>query len=336
MSPTDPSPIEGVAITGGARRRSGLVAAERWPTERVFRLLTLAAAATIVVLLVAITIRLALGSQLAWQRFGLGFLTGTTWDVVNGVYGALPFIVGTIASSLMALVLAVPIGLFTAIYLAELAPRWLALPLTFLVELLAAIPSVVVGLWGVFVLSPLLRDTVESWFVDHLGFIPIFAGPAFGIGLFSAAVILAIMILPTIVSISREVIVAVPSSQREAMLALGATRTETIGRAVLPVARAGIVGAVILGLGRALGETMAVTMVIGNKDAIPTRIFDQAQSIASKIATTFNEAQIGIQVDSLIALGLVLLGITIGLNVIARGLVRSVAGDAAHGTAGRG
>jgi phosphate transport system permease protein len=253
---------------------------------------------------------------------------------VNGIYGALPFIVGTVASSLLALLLAVPVGLFTAVFLAELAPRRLALPLTFLVELLAAIPSVVVGLWGVFVLSPLLRDTVEKWFVDHLGFIPMFAGPAFGIGLFSAAVILAIMILPTIVSISREVIVAVPQSQREAMLALGATQTETIARAVLPVARAGIVGAVILGLGRALGETMAVTMVIGNKDAVPTRLFDQAQSIASKIATTFNEAQIGIQIDSLIALGLVLLGITIGLNIVARLLVGSVSGDAGRGTAG--
>jgi phosphate transport system permease protein len=283
---------------------------------------TAAAAVALVALLLAIALRLAVGSAPAFERFGLGFLVGTTWDVVNGVYGALPFVVGTIASSLLALVLAIPIGVFTAIFLAELAPRRLAIPLTFLVELLAAIPSVVVGLWGVFVLSPFLRDTVESWFVDNLGFIPVFAGPAFGIGLFSAAVILAIMILPTIVSIAREVIVAVPQSQREAMLALGATRSETIARAVLPMARAGIVGAIILGLGRALGETMAVTMVIGNKDAVPTRIFDQAQTIASKIATTFNEAQVGIQVDSLIALGLVLLGITISLNIAARLLVR--------------
>ena len=304
------------------------MAAAGWSTERLFRVLTAAAAVTIVALLLAIALRLAVDGAPAFERFGPGFLVGTTWDVVNGVYGALPFVVGTVASSLMALLLAVPIGVFTAIFLAELAPRRLAIPLTFLVELLAAIPSVVVGLWGVFVLSPFLRDTVESWTADHLGFIPALAGPAFGIGLFSAAVILAIMILPTIVSIAREVIVAVPQSQREAMLALGATRTETIGRAVLPMARAGIVGAIILGLGRALGETMAVTMVIGNKDAIPTRIFDQAQTIASKIATTFNEAQVGIQVDSLIALGLVLLGITIGLNVAARLLVRRTTGSA--------
>ncbi len=312
------------------------MAAAGWSTERLFRVFTAAAAVAIVALLLAIALRLAIGSAPAFEQFGLGFLVGTTWDVVNGVYGALPFVVGTIASSLMALALAIPIGVFTAIFLAELAPRRLAIPLTFLVELLAAIPSVVVGLWGVFVLSPFLRDTVESWFVDNLAFIPIFAGPAFGIGLFSAAVILAIMILPTIVSIAREVIVAVPQSQREAMLALGATRSETIGRAVLPMARAGIVGAIILGLGRALGETMAVTMVIGNKDAVPTRIFDQAQTIASKIATTFNEAQVGIQVDSLIALGLVLLGITISLNIAARLLVRKTTGNADRQAAGAG
>jgi len=262
---------------------------------------TLVAAGLIVVLLAGITIRLAIESAGTWARFGLGFLGGTTWDVVNGVYGALPFVAGTVESSLLALIIAVPLSLLTAIFLAELAPRWLSVPLTFLVELLAAIPSVVVGLWGVFVLSPFLRDTVEKWLVGALGFIPIFSGPAFGIGLFSA--------------------------QREAMLALGATRWETTRRAVLPYARSGIVGAVILGLGRALGETMAVTMVIGNKDIVPTRVFDQAQTIASKIATTFNEAQVGIQTQSLIALGLVLLAITLALNVIARLLVRQVAGD---------
>jgi phosphate transport system permease protein len=288
---------------------------------------TFVAAGLIVVLLAGITIRLTIESAGTWARFGLGFLGGTTWDVVNGVYGALPFVAGTVESSLLALIIAVPLSLLTAIFLAELAPRWLSVPLTFLVELLAAIPSVVVGLWGVFVLSPLLRDTVEKWLVGALGFIPIFSGPAFGIGLFSASVVLAIMIVPTIVSVSREVIVAVPGAQREAMLALGATRWETTRRAVLPYARSGIVGAVTLGLGRALGETMAVTMVIGNKDIVPTRVFDQAQTIASKIATTFNEAQVGIQTQSLIALGLVLLVITLGLNVVARLLVRQVAGD---------
>jgi phosphate transport system permease protein len=297
--------------------------------DRSFRLLTATAAFGTVALLVAIGLRLLLGSAGGWQRFGLGFVTGATWDVVNGVYGALPFIAGTLVTALLALAMAFPIGLLTAIFLAELAPRRLAVPLTFLVELLAAIPSVVVGLWGVFVLSPFLRDTVERSLTGTLGWIPVFKGPAFGIGLFAAAVVLAIMILPTVVSISREVIVAVPAAQREAMLALGATRWETVTRAVLPYARSGIVAATILGLGRALGETMAVTMVIGNKDAVPTRLFDQAQTIASKIATTFNEAQVGIQTESLIGLGVILLVISLGLNVVARVLVRRVGGGTA-------
>ena len=195
-----------------------------------------------------------------------------------------------------------------------------------MIELLAAIPSVVIGLWGVFVLAPFLRDTVEAWIVSVFGWIPFLGGPTYGVGLFSAGVILAIMILPTIVTISREVIQAVPGSQREAMFALGATRWETIRRAVIPFARSGIIGAVILGLGRALGETMAVTMVIGNKDEIPTGLFGQAQTIASKIATTFNEASVGLQTSSLIALGLVLLVMTIVMNIVARLLVWRVAG----------
>jgi phosphate transport system permease protein len=285
-------------------------------------------AVAVVVLVVAIGLMLAVSSRLTWATFGLSFITGTDWDPVASIYGALPFIVGTLVTSLLALLLAAPIGLLTAIFLAELAPRRVALPLSFLVELLAAIPSVVIGLWGVFVLSPALRGTVEDWVTNTLGrVVPFFAGPTFGVGIFAAGVILAIMILPTIVAISREVITAVPTSQREAMLALGATRWETVTKVVLPYAASGIVGAIILGLGRALGETMAVTMVIGNKTQIPTRLFDQGQTISSQIATTFNEAAIGIQTSSLIALGLVLLVMTIALNVVARLLVRRVAGD---------
>ncbi|MGZ6270330.1 MAG: phosphate ABC transporter permease subunit PstC, partial [Candidatus Limnocylindrales bacterium] len=292
-------------------RRSG-----RLP-DRLFRGGSGLFALLIVVLLVGVGLQLTLSSTQAWGRFGLGFITGTTWDPVQDIYGALPYIVGTLESSLLALVIAAPIGLLTAIYLAELAPRRVSIPLTFLIELLAAIPSVVIGLWGVFVLSPLLRDTVESFLISTLGWIPVFAGPSFGVGLFAAGVILAIMILPTMVAISREVLTAVPAAQREAMLALGATRWEATRKVVLPYARSGIVGAIILGFGRALGETMAVTMVIGNNDAIPTRLFDQAQTISSKIATSFNEASIGIQTSSLIALGLVLLAIAIVLNVLA-------------------
>lgn len=278
----------------------------------------------IVLALGGLALLLAASSTLTWRTFGLGFITGQNWDSVASIYGALPFVVGTLLSSALAVLVAAPIGLLTAIFLAEFADRRLAVPLTFLIELLAAIPSVVIGLWGVFVLSPFLKATVETWVVGALGWIPFFGGPTFGVGLFTAGIILAIMILPTIVSISREVIGSVPMSQREAMLALGATRWETAWRAVVPYARSGIIGAIILGLGRALGETMAVTMVIGNRDEVPTGLFDPAQTIASKIATSFAEASAGIQMSSLIALGLVLLVITLGLNVVARLLVRRI------------
>jgi phosphate transport system permease protein len=292
--------------------------------DRLFRSVSGIAAIGVTLLIVAIGVMLALNSTEAFGKFGLGFITSTVWDPVAEVFGALPYVVGTLLSSAIALVIAAPIGILTAIFLAELAPRRVAIPLTFLIELLAAIPSVVFGLWGVFVLSPFLGSTVEPFLIRILGWIPIFAGPSYGIGLFSAGIILAIMVLPTIVAISREVISSVPDSQREAMAALGATRWEIVRRAVLPFARSGIIGAVILGLGRALGETMAVTMVIGNAQDLPTSVFDQSQTIASKIATTFNEASIGLQTSSLIALGFILLVITIGLNVMARLLVRRV------------
>jgi phosphate transport system permease protein len=292
--------------------------------DRLFRSVSGLAAIGVTFLIIAIGLMLALNSTQAFGRFGLGFITSTIWDPVAEVFGALPYVVGTLLSSAIALVIAAPIGILTAIFLAELAPRRLSIPLTFLIELLAAIPSVVFGLWGVFVLSPFLGSTVEPFLIRTLGWIPIFAGPSYGIGLFSAGIILAIMVLPTIVAISREGISSVPDSQREAMAALGATRWEIVRRAVLPFARSGIIGAIILGLGRALGETMAVTMVIGNAQDLPTSIFDQSQTIASKIATTFNEASIGLQTSSLIALGFILLVITIGLNVIARLLVRRV------------
>ncbi|HEX7949465.1 MAG TPA: phosphate ABC transporter permease subunit PstC [Candidatus Limnocylindrales bacterium] len=281
-------------------------------------------------ILVGLVVMLVANGLQAFETFGLGFLTGTTWDPVAAVFGAAPFILGTIASSLIAILLAAPIGLLTAIFLAELASRRVAIPLTFTIELLAAIPSVVFGLWGVFVLSPMLKGTVEAWITGTLGWIPIFSGPPFGIGLFAAGVILTLMILPTVVAISRDVITSVPNHQREAMLALGATRWETITKAVLPYARSGIVGALILGLGRALGETMAVTMVIGNSGKIPHSIFDPSQTIASQIATTFNEAGVGIETSSLIALGFVLLVITMLLNVVARLLVWRVAGPASE------
>ena len=303
-------------------------AASRVP-DRVFRGTSGVFGWVVVGILALLAILLFLNSNQALARFGLSFLSGTTWDPIAGIYGALPFIVGTIASSFIAILLATPIGLLTAIFLAELAPRRVAIPLTFTIELLAAIPSVVFGLWGVFVLGPFLSKTVEAWIVNTVGFIPIFAGPPFGVGLFTAGVILTLMILPTIIAISRDVITAVPDSQREAMLALGATRWEMITKSVLPYARSGIIGAVILGLGRALGETRAVTMVIGNRPQIPQSVFDSSQTIASQIATTFNEASIGLQTSALIALGLVLLVITMSLNIVARLLVWRVSGRGA-------
>jgi phosphate transport system permease protein len=300
-------------------------AASRVP-DLVFRLGTGGFAWVVVGIVVLVGLLLAATSTQVFEKFGLSFLTGSTWDPVASLYGALPFIVGTLLSSLIAIVLAAPIGILTAIFLAELAPRRVAIPLTFAVELLAAIPSVVYGLWGVFILGPFLASTVDTWLHGALGWIPIFAGTPDGVGLFSAGVILTLMILPTIVAISRDVITAVPDSQREAMLALGATRWEMITKSVLPYARSGVYGALILGLGRALGETMAVTMVIGNRSALPKTIFDSSQTIASQIATTFSEAGAGLPTSALIGLGLVLLVITMSLNIVARLLVWRVAG----------
>ena len=296
-------------------------------SDRVFRRATAAFAVAVLVLLIAIAFQLVVDSREAFQAFGIvGFVTGVIWDPVKDIYGAWPYIVGTLYSSAIALILATPIAIMAAIYLAEWAPLRLAAPLTFVIELLAAIPSVVIGLWGIYVLGPILRDTVGAALSSAFGAIPVFAGIPSATGLYVAGVILAIMILPTIISISREVMTAVPQSQREAMLALGATKWETVRHAVLPAARSGMIGAVILGLGRALGETMAVTMVNGNGQDVPTSVFAQANTIASKIATTFNEAAIGLNTSALIALGLILLVITILLNIAARLLV----GHTAH------
>jgi phosphate transport system permease protein len=227
---------------------------------------------------------------------------------------------GTVATSLLALLLALPIGIGAAIFLAELAPRWLADPLAFLIEMLAAIPSVIIGLWGLFVVIPMVRQ-IETTLGRTLGFLPIFSGPAYGIGLLAASVILAIMILPILTAVTRDVLRAVPNSQREAMLALGATRWETIWQAVLPYGRSGIVGAVILGLGRALGETLAVSMVIGNMFQITPSLFAPATTLASLIATQFREADTPLYLSALIAAGFVLFVITMTVNILARLLI---------------
>jgi phosphate transport system permease protein len=273
----------------------------------------------VLALLGLLTLILFLRSTTAMQQFGLGFLGGTIWDPVSSVYGALPFVYGTLVTSALALLLGVPVSLGIAIFLSELSPTWLRGPLSYVVELLAAVPSVIYGFWALFVLSPVMRTYVEPALQATLGFLPIFQGAAVGTDKFTAGVVLAIMIIPTISAISREALLVVPQSQREAALSLGATRWETTRKAVLTYARSGIFGAVILGLGRAVGETMAVTMTIGNRNALTTSLFDQGQSIASLIANAWGEATSSpLESGALLELALVLLLMALTINVLAR------------------
>ena len=289
--------------------------------DRVFEGLTTAFALVVLLVPAAMLLELVSASRKALVAFGGSFVTSSTWDPVHGSFGALPFLFGTLVSSLLALALAVPVSLGVAIFLAELAPPRARSPLAFLVELLAAIPSVVYGFWGIFVLVPVLRDHVEPWLVAHLGFLPLFQGPPLGFGMLAAGVVLAIMIVPTVSSIVREVLRAVPVTQREAAIGLGATPWDTIRLAVLPSARSGIVGAVLLGLGRALGETMAVTMVIGNRPKISASLLEPATSMASALANEFAEADSDLYLSALSELALLLFGVALVLNLLARGLV---------------
>jgi phosphate transport system permease protein len=269
---------------------------------------------------------------LAWQSsrairtFGWRFLSTSTWDPVAGTFGALPFIYGTLVSSVLALVIAVPVSVGAAIYLAELAPFWIRPPIAFLIEMLAAVPSVVYGLWGIFVLVPWLRDWVQPALGRSLGFLPLFQGPAYGVGMLAAGLILSIMVVPYITSVSREVLLAVPNTQREAALGLGATRWEATRIAVLRYGRSGLIGAILLGLGRALGETMAVTMVIGNRPEVALSLFAPGYTMASVIANEFTEATSDLYLSALVEIGLLLLGVTIVVNGLARLLVWSVGG----------
>ncbi len=286
--------------------------------DEIAHLITLAAASSVLLITVLLVAELYGSSALSRRKLGWGFLLSRDWDPVAENFGALPFIYGTVVTSLVALLIAVPLGLGAAIFLAELAPPKISDALTFVVELLAAVPSVIYGLLAVFVLVPPLREHVEPFLQQHLGFLPFFQGPMYGIGLLAASLILAIMILPFIVSISREALLAVPAEQREAALAVGATRWEAAWQAVVPYARLGIVGSVFLALARALGETMAVTMVIGNTPKISASLFESGYSIAAVIANEFTEASSDMHVSALVELGLVLFALTILLNAIAR------------------
>lgn len=289
--------------------------------DRAFRLVTATFAAGAILVVAAMAVEMTRASAASIARFGLGFVTGTEWDPVRDQFGALPFIYGTMVSSLLALAIAVPISIGVAIYLAEFAPGWIRGPLGVLVELLAAIPSVVYGLWGMFVLVPWLRNVLQPMLAGTFGFLPWFRGTPHGFGMLAAALILAMMILPTIASVSRDVMRAVPAIFREGALALGATRWETVRMAVLPSARSGVVGAVILGLGRALGETMAVTMVIGNRAEIAASLFAPSATMASVIANEYSEASSDLYLSALSEIGLLLLALTAVLTIVARVLV---------------
>ena len=294
--------------------------------DQIYRGAILFFALCVPILLFLIFLEVGRAGWPALRQFGLGFLTSSEWDPVNGQFGAAPAIVGTILTSIIALVIATPLALGAAIFLSEFSPNWLRQPVSFLIDLLAAVPSVVFGLWGVFFLLPLMRTAVMPFLRDtlHLGATPFFTGPAYGPSVLSAGLILAIMVLPYIAAVSREVLMAVPRSQREAALALGATRWEAITGAVVPFARTGILGAIILGLGRALGETMAVTMVIGNRHELSTSLFAPGYTMASLIANEFSEATSDIHLSALMAVGFVLFLITLLVNAVARWMVRRV------------
>jgi phosphate transport system permease protein len=295
-------------------------------SDRIYAATLLMLGLSIPTLFLFILYRLVAASWLAIDAFGLGFVTSRNWNPVTGDFGALPFIYGTVVSSLLAVLIALPLALGLAIFLTELAPRWLAAPIGFGTELLAAIPSVVYGLWGIFVLVPWLRRNVQEPLSERFGdTIPLFAGPAYGVSMLAGGVILAIMIVPFISAVSREVLAAVPRAHREAALALGATRWEMVWQVVLPFAVPGILGALILGLGRALGETMAITMVIGNRPDMPFSLFQPGYTMASVLANEFAEATGDLYLAALMNIGLVLLGITIVVNTLARLLVWRVA-----------
>jgi phosphate transport system permease protein len=307
-------------------RRLGAISLERANYgDRVFKLLLTLAALAVPVLLGFLVYELWDGARLAMHQFGLDFITSSNWDPVAEEFGAFPLIYGTLLSSLIALVIAVPLSLGVAIYLTEFAPRAVRQPVAFLIGLLAAIPSVVYGLWGIFVLIPALRTTAFPFLRKLLGFLPLFQGPIYGPSMLAAGIILAIMIMPYVMSVSREVLLAVPGTQREAALALGATRWEAVITAVVPCARSGIIGAVILGLGRALGETMAVTMLIGNRHEISASLFAPGYTLASVIANEFAEATNELHTSALMACGAVLLFVTLVVNAVARWLIWRVA-----------
>ncbi len=289
--------------------------------DEIARIITFIFAATVVLITVLLVLQLWHDSSLPRHKFGLNFFATRVWDPIAEEFGALPFIYGTLVTATVSLLIAVPLGLGAAIFLAELAPQKISDTLQFFIDLLAAVPSVIYGLLGVFIVIPLMREYLQPFLKKTLGFLPLFQGPAYGVGFFTAGIVLAIMVIPYIISVSREVLLSVPRDQREAALALGSTRWESTWKVVVPFARTGIMGSIFLALARALGETMAVTMVIGNTPTISTSLFSPGYSIAAVIANEFTEATGEIYLQSLIELALVLFLLTFILNGLARMLL---------------
>jgi phosphate transport system permease protein len=294
--------------------------------DQITHLVTLIFAASVFLVTVFLVYELWIHSAPSRAKFGFSFLTGKTWDPVAEQFGALPFIYGTVLTSVLALLISVPLGVGAAIFLAELAPPKLSNLCTFLVELLAAVPSVILGLLAIFTLVPIMRQYVEPFLKHTLGSLPLFQGPAYGVGYLTAGLILAIMTFPFIISISREALLAVPREQREAALALGATKWESTWKVVVPYARLGILGSIFLALARALGETMAVTMVIGNDTGIHTSLLSPGYTIAAIIANEFTEATGDVYLSALVELGLVLFALTMVLNAVAQLLIVATTG----------
>ena len=321
-----PQPVEGTNVTSvsvpGAAPLLHISGGE--VPDRIFRTAMTACGLAVLAVLVLIVYELMSGSSLSWHAFGFKFFKGSDWNPVSEQFGALPFIYGTLVSSLLALIIAVPLAVGVAVFTTEMCPKALRGPLSFFVELLAAIPSVIYGLWAMFVLVPLLSGYVQPFLGKTLGWTGLFEGPPYGIGMLAAGIILAIMIIPIVSSITREVLMVVPQHQREGVLALGATRWEMIRVGVLRNARAGIVGGIILGLGRALGETMAVTMVIGNRPEIAKSLFAPGYTMASVLANEFTEATGDVYLSALVEIGLALFLVTIIVNALAQVLVWSV------------
>jgi phosphate transport system permease protein len=297
--------------------------------DAAFFWLTRTMAMAVLAILVLVGWELFQGSHLALHKFGWGFFVRSDWDPVNESYGALPFIFGTVVSSLIGLLIALPLSVGAAVFLTEMAPLWVRQPVMIVIEMLAAIPSVILGLWGIFVMVPWLRDHPFPLLKRLLGSTPLFQGPLYGVSILAAGIIIAIMILPIITSVSREILRSVPDLQREAAYALGATRWEVTRIAVLSYAKRGLFGAAILGLGRALGETMAVTMVIGNRPEISASLFAPGYTLASAIANEFTEATTDTYLSALFELGLVLLLVTVLTNIVAQLLIRTF-GAATH------